>query len=84
MRKGAVRVVTRMACFRRAFSTRPEGRQLMIASNGRRVILIFFEGLAWRRLEGEWERKKACEEEASEAMEGAGEGSWGEEKGDET
>lgn len=56
----------------------------MIASNGRRVILIFFEGLAWRRLEGEWERKKACEEEASEAMEGAGEGSWGEEKGDET
>ena len=52
-RKGGVRVVTRMACFRRAFSARPEGRQLMMASNGRRVILTFFVGLAWRRLEGE-------------------------------
>jgi len=82
MRKGAVRVVTRMACFRRAFSARPEGRQFMMASNGRRVMLIFFVGLALRRLEGEV--KKDCEEEASEAMEGAGEGSSGEEKGDET
>jgi hypothetical protein len=52
-RKGAVRVVTRMACFSRAFSGMPEGRQLMMASNGRRVVLLFFVGLAWRRLEGE-------------------------------
>lgn len=52
-RKGGVRVVTRMACFRRDFSARPDGRQLMMASNGRRVILTFFVGLAWRRLEGE-------------------------------
>lgn len=73
MRNGAVRVVTRMACFNKAFSARPEGRQLMMASNGRRVMLIFFVGLAWRRLEGE--SKKDRDEEASDAMEGGGEGS---------